>query len=199
MKHIEIQKRDSRKIQFVLDHTRRDSATYILIPALSEYGIMPLFNGNIYCVQQIWTRIQINGGADINNWIRITDKAVIEEMSIQWQVLHFTQANNTPFMSDFWVSELKKEHVIESIINGSYEPPSELPWEAQEVLRHMKRSPKIVEEVQAHSTFEEFRTFYKLATEATSSSPSGRHYGHFKALLQSDKRFLKATQQTRLA
>ena len=192
MKHIEIQKRDSRKIQYVLDNNRRDSTTYILIPAINEYNIMPDFNGNIYCVQQIWNRIQIKGGTDINSWIRVTDKVTIEEMLIQWQVLHFTQANNTPFTSEFWVNELKKDNVSKSIIQGTYEPPKDLPWEAQEVLKHMKRSPKIVEEIQAHSTFEEFRTFYKLATESTSSSPSGRHYGHYKTMLQSEKRFLHA-------
>ena len=192
LKHIEVQKRDSRKIQYVLDNNKRDSATYILIPALSEYSNMATFNENIYCVQQMWNKIQIKGGADINNWIRITDKAVIEEILIQWQVLHFTQANDTPFTSEFWVEELQKDHVSESIINGTYKPPEDLPWEAQEVLCHMKRSQKIKEEVQAYSTFEEFRTFYKLATEATSSSPSGRHYGHFKALLESEKRFLQA-------
>lgn len=43
--------------------------------------------------------------------------------------------------------------------NGSYEPPVDLPWEAREIIAHLKRSPKIAKEVQAHSTFEEFCTF----------------------------------------
>ena len=192
LKNIETQQRDSRKINYVLDNDRRDSATYILIPALEEYENINHFNGNIYCVQQMWNRIQIQGGADIDKWVRITDKAVIEEILIQWQVLHFTQANNTPFTTTFWTEELKKKHISESIINGTYEPPQELPWEAQEILCHMKRSSDIKEEIQAHSTFDEFRSFYRVATEATSSSPSGRHYGHFKAILQHEKRFLQA-------
>ena len=189
LSHIEQQKQDSRKIQFVLEDNMRDSATYILIPTLDEYNVTPNFDGNIYSVTNIWNRVQVRGGADIDKWVRVTDKSQIEEMLRQ--VLHFTQANQTPFTSDFWVEELAKDKVSDAILAGTYSPPDDLPWEACEELHHMQRSPLIKEELCIDSTFEEFCTFYRLAPEKTSSSPSGRHYGHFKALLQTEKRFMR--------
>ena len=192
LKNIEQQKNDSVHINFSINDASRGSASYILIPSEKEYTNMPEFDGNIYSVQNIWDRIQPRGGEDIASWIRVTDKNQMEDMLIQWQILHYTQANNTPFSNEFWTNELEKDKVSDRIIEGNFDPPADLPWEAKEILAHMKRSPQIEKEIDHHTTFEDFKKFYRLATESTSSSPSGRHYGHFKALLHMDTRFLEA-------
>ena len=192
LKNIKQQKSDSVKINFTINEISRGAATYILIPHLSEYEDMENFDGNIYSVKNIWDRIQIKGGEDINQWIKITHKTMLEDMLIQWQILHYTQANNTPFSDEFWTDELAKDEDSDRIISGEFEPPENLPWEAREILLQMKRSPKTVKEIDMTTTFEEFCSFYRLAKESTSSSPSGRHYGHYKALLQSEKRYMNA-------
>lgn len=56
----------------------------------------------------------------------------------------------------------------------------------------MKRSPLIQKEIEHYTEFKDFQKFFRLAKESTSSSPSGRHYGHYKALLLMDKRYLEA-------
>ena len=192
LKNIEQQKNDSVIINFTINEISRGAATYILIPHLNEYAIMDGFDGNIYSVKNIWDRIQIKVGEDIEQWIRITEKNVLEDMLIKWQILHYTQANNTPFSGQFWTDELAKDEVSDMIISGDYKPPDNLPWGAQEILLQMKKSTKIEKEIGLSTTFEEFCKFYRLAKESTSSSPSDRHYGHYKALLQTEKRCLSA-------
>ena len=192
LKNIEQQKQDSIKIQFTINDISRGSATYILIPHRDAYNNVEGFDGNIYSVKNIWDRIQTYGGADIDHWIRVTDKTMLEDMLLQWQIFHYTQANNTPFSDEFWTTELAKEEVSTKIVKGEYEPPDDLPWEAKEILLQMKRSPLIKKEIGTDTSFEDFCKFYRLATESTSSSPSGRHYGHFKSLLQTEKRYMQA-------
>lgn len=87
---------------------------------------------------------------------------------------------------------MEKDKVSTKIINGTYTPPDDLPWEAQEILLYMRRSPKIDKEICNDTSFDDFKKNYRLATESTSSSPSGHHYGHFKALLQTDRKYLES-------
>ena len=89
LSNIEQQKQDSIKINCTINEVSRDSATYILIPHHCEYASTPDFNGNIYSVQNIWNRIQICGGEEIQYWIRVTDKKLLEDMLIRWQVLNY--------------------------------------------------------------------------------------------------------------
>jgi len=46
-------------------------------------------------------------------------------------------------------------------------------------------------EIEFSTTFEEFKYFIKSAKERTGTSPSGRHYGHYKALLKSGETYLE--------
>ena len=191
LKNIEVQIKDSVKIQFTLKDTHQDSSTYLLIPATKEYEIFENFDGNILSVSNIWRRILIRNGDDIKDWVRVTDKNLIEDMLLQWQVHHFEQANGTPFTDSFWTKELGKQEVSDAIIAGTYEPPRDLPWEAEAILKSMKRSQKIKKEIDESTTLEQFSNFFKNSKESTSSSPSGRHYGHFKAILQMDTSYIE--------
>ena len=118
LSNIEQQKQDSVKINCTINDLNRDSATYILIPHPTEYESTLNFDGNSFSVQNIWDRIQVCGGADIEQWIRVTDKNILQDMLIQWQVLNYTQANNTPFSNQYWTDELSKPEVSKQIIDG---------------------------------------------------------------------------------
>lgn len=97
LKNIEQQKQDSVKINCTISDYSRGVATYILIPQQCEYSHFDNFDGNIFSEDNIWRRIQEKGGEDVDHWVRVTDKTTLENMLIQWQVLHYTQTNNTLF------------------------------------------------------------------------------------------------------
>ena len=81
---------------------------------------------------------------------------MMEDILIQWQVLHYTQANNTPFSDEYWTNELEKPEVSKKIIEGTFIPPEDLPWEAKEILSHLRRSQLIEKEIGVETTIEEF-------------------------------------------
>ena len=111
-------------------------------------------------------------------------------MLVQWQRSHFTQANDTPFASEFWRNKLQNEEIQEVILNGNFPMMQELPLEANEVIQEMKRNDE-VHIIPDHTTIEDFRSFIKGIKETKSSSPSGRHYGPYKVLFNQDERYLK--------
>ena len=49
-------------------------------------------------------------------------------------------------------------------------------------LKHLQRPSRIVNEFPFRYDLEDFKTFIKNAKEKTSSSPSRRHYGHWKSI-----------------
>ena len=51
--------------------------------------------------------------------------------------------------------------------------------------------PPDLQEIEFKTTFEEFLDFIKNAKEATSTSPPGRNYSHYKSLIQGDHRYLR--------
>ena len=55
----------------------------------------------------------------------------------------------------------------------------------------MKRPKCIKKDIQTLTTYSDFRQFIKVTKKKTSSSPSGRHYGHYKALLEGKSTFLQ--------
>ena len=59
--------------------------------------------------------------------------------------------------------------------------PSQDPLPAvQLMLKHLQRLPQ-VQDVDIQFTLEDFIQMFKKTKERTASSPSGRHYGHYKA------------------
>jgi len=60
---------------------------------------------------------------------------------------HFTQANDTPFLTSLLVEELGllncNDKHFEAIANGQYEPPVGTAQGAQLLLQHLKRPPEV--------------------------------------------------------
>ena len=96
LKHIEEQRRLHWKIRYVTKSNNRDGVTSFLVPSSDEYDD-PDDKKNYLDVQVMWRRIDPCGGRDITRWERIIDKETIEPMLLEWQRMHFLQANNTPF------------------------------------------------------------------------------------------------------
>ena len=109
---------------------------------------------------------------------------------LRWQHLHFLQANETPLPSSEWKRQFDDQEFHNEILHGTYQPPAHLHETTCDVLLHLQRSPD-TPEIEFSTTYEEFIEFIKKAKEKTSTSPSGRHYGHYKDLLQADPKFLQ--------
>ena len=114
----------------------------------------------------------------------------VQSMLLQWQRNHFTQANDTPFASEYWRQRLQDEDVQTAILSGSFPTMSDLPVEANDIFQKMKKDER-VQIIPDHTTIHDFRAFLTKVKETKSSSPSGRHYGHYKVLLGQDEKYLK--------
>ena len=187
--HHENESRSNRKIKYVVKPNYRAGVNSILIPARSEYESVgePLDNTN---VDRMWERITPKNGKDVEAWDRVTDKTEIERILLRWQQLHFLQANETPLTDAEWLEQFEDPTFQEEVVHGTYHPPSYLHPTTRDILLHFKREPQ-VQEIDFSTTFDDFKNFVKKSKEKTGTSPSGRHYGHYKALLQGGVEYLE--------
>ena len=185
--NIEQMRRTHLKCNYVLKPTFRDGVQSILIPSACEYD-----DDNIdhKSVENMWKIIVPKNGKNIKSWDRITDRETVESMLLEWQQLHFLQANETPLATPEWKTRLDDPDFHNAVMNGKYIPPDNLPDEAKDVFKHMQRQPNI-EDLHFSSTYEDFKSFIKNSKEKTSVSPSGRSYSHYKALMKGDKKYLQ--------
>ena len=172
------------RIQNVLKKKFGSSVLKILIPSESEYPP----GTNIFDVETIWSRVHVNDGKDISDWREITNRHMIEKLLLQWQQRHFQQALETPLAAPNWNDLLSKREIQEKILNGTFDAPEELPYECSLLLHFMQQT--VPSQIDHRLSFEEFTTYIRNADEKTSCSPSGRHYGHYKALLITNKQLL---------
>ena len=75
------------------DH--RAGVNSILIPARSEYDTTDTSFDHTD-IRSMWDRITPTNGKDIKEWQRITEKSAMEKILLDWQQMHFLQANETP-------------------------------------------------------------------------------------------------------
>jgi hypothetical protein len=126
---------------------------------------------------------------DINNpqhYTRITDPQQIRQLLLTRNITHFGQANDSPFcqapLLDFFGYEGINENTIRLILEG--EIPIELlnqPPHVQLLLEHLTDLKKLPT-INSGITFEEFVKGMIKWKERTTTSPSGRHLGHYKVL-----------------
>ena len=181
----EKQRVDALRMNKVLGKNYGESVTKILIPAAEEYE-GPI---DIYNVKNIWERVQKKDGKDIKVWTSVTDRSTVEQLLLQWQRVHFEQAKETPFSSQQWRHHLEEDSTQANILNGQYTKIYDIPDESLCLLQCMQR--KTVKQIDSEMHFHEFLEYYRKVKETTSSSPSGRHYGHYKALLEGDLSILE--------
>ena len=189
IQHMEARSKSYKKIQFSLGKRKGNPLYAVLVPSRSEYDDMDFEDGDLLNVHKIWDRIQVADGADIVNWTKIEDRATIVKLMLDWQQKHFQQAAETPLTTDEWEELLENRDVEEDILNETFEPKEGLPDECKLLLQYMRR--RIPDCVTYDISFNEYKDFYRKADESTSSSPSGRHYGHYKALLNGNDDVLR--------
>jgi hypothetical protein len=98
----------------------------------------------------------------------------------------YHQAHTTPFGSGLLAQQLGHRGntaAALALLNGTLPSvaPSLLP-ETQRILQTLARNHPTIPDSSV-ITAQDFQDSYKLAKEATSSSPSGRHIGHYKAVV----------------
>jgi hypothetical protein len=106
---------------------------------------------------------------------------------------HFAQAKETPFVNGVFGKEMnpfEQNNFSESVLDGSVDLSK---FDVNEAIKACVREmsfPKAEDgsnPVEATITVDEFCSGFKTISEKLSSSPSGRHYGHYKAVLKDPK------------
>lgn len=183
LKHIEKQKSESKILSSILKPFKEGGLTYILVPGKGEY---PVDLQHLYMdPDTIWARIERDQGKDIDEWVPITLKEDMERLLISFQKLHFQQAQNTPLATPEWIDRLKHsstQDILSALNNDdTLTPPTKALVE--EILQKPEEEPTFDVE------FNDFKKFIEGKDERTSASPSGRHYGHYKSIINHDMLF----------
>jgi hypothetical protein len=170
----ERKKRQYQKISRTLENTNKNTGglSRINIPASDITEPYPLGPD-----PKTWT----------GPWRSISDPALIAQHICAANQLQYNQAENTPFGSRYLAQLFGLDASspnVESLLLGSlrYDPNqiylSETKDIIQELARPLSMQPKTIVAIISP---DQFIATYKVVKEATASSPSGRHVGHYKA------------------
>ena len=192
LRHCEKSRINSGKIRFATKGPRSAGISYILIPDKNSYSDTdradPTFDHEH--IDWIWSRTQKFNGKDISNWQRIDNIDQVTSLVTQVLIKHFSQSSETPLATIYWKNRLSDPDFQQSLLDGTFIMDDTLPSETNELLQSFSRKPN-VKEIPLLPTWTDFTKFILSSKESTSSSPSGRHYGHYKALLHSAPTVLK--------
>ena len=162
---VERQRDQSLLINKVLRKPHGGGPSSILIPAINEYQLPHNVSFDHFNIDQIWDRIELHNGEDINNWERVTDQRLVEDMLLRWQQKHFAQATETPFSDPYWKEQLQERQIQDALLDGTYPIPTDLPLEAQQLLQEIRKPSQAIGEVRSYTTFEDFSDYVKKIDE----------------------------------
>jgi hypothetical protein len=166
----------------ILRRLERAEATKACFGLLRKY-LKPSSSGGL-------TKVQVADGVDANGTEIFKDVSESEEMFqliLERNFKHFGQANGTPFteapLKD-WLGKYGETETGQAIINGDLRPTLDTGFpETQTVLDLLQPFDPPAEPVSPLVTSGDFKSFFAKWKENTSTSPSGKHLGHYKALL----------------
>jgi len=118
-------------------------------------------------------------------WVTITDPASIEYYLLLRNRLHFGQAQGTPFTITPLNQDINwgaNSQQSDKIQDGTYIPSHECSPLCQQVIRALQRKPNTFQMSTTILTPSEFKGKITRWRETTTTSPSGRHLGWYKAL-----------------
>jgi hypothetical protein len=185
-----------RKIRNTLRPVRGGTLAKVEIPrdlshALKEYSSQksPLHSPNQE-VTTILQRIVRQKRTAPEEWVTIIDRQTLETSILLFCQQHFQQAASTPFGSGHLADILEGSGLTaagEAMLQGEWQPNSASTRtpELRAFIRRLaipdqlRDTPPIDLEV----SVDEYRSALKKWNERTSTSPSGRHLGFYKALL----------------
>jgi hypothetical protein len=118
-------------------------------------------------------------------YIAITDGPTIERLILHRNIRHFRQAKYTPLATPEVIRTIgfgADTTRVEQLLEGNNDPTDITynEW-SRYLLTSMKRHSK---ELEIEITTEKMMSKYRRWKERTSTSPSGRHLGHFHALFR---------------
>lgn len=143
-------------------------------------------------VGKMWEAIK-ESEKEPEEWERVTGQREVEEIMVPWCAEHFSQAGKTPFASGKWEEVLDifdENSEVRKILDGNYNEANNEPKWMKQWIMEMKRKQGVTGQVELRTTFGEFEKFVNGVVESKSSSPSGRHYGHYK-VAATNERFLR--------
>jgi hypothetical protein len=120
-------------------------------------------------------------------WRSITDPNLIAKHICAANQRQYNQAEATPFGSGYLASEFNLDassNATDLILEGDFHPNKDLIRlpETLDILNQLSSPLNLTpREISTSISPEEFVSAYKAIHESTSSSPSGRHVGHYKA------------------
>lgn len=179
--HIEKQKEDAKKIRNTLKSSVRTSLSYVLIPCKSEYPphLQPFYKDPLV----MWNRIEEDCGEDIKNWEAITERQELEQLLLEWQCLHFTQAQDTPLASATWEKIIMTSDTVDTLRENYKEEYESLEAPSKAFIEELFKEQPCDDQHFSDMKLEDFRQYILKKDESTSSSPSGRHLGHLKTIV----------------
>eukprot|EP00957_Ditylum_brightwellii_P191703 14594047-Ditylum_brightwellii.AAC.1 len=123
-------------------------------------------------------------------WKEIDDQDKVMSCQLLQNKLHLHQAFNTPLALGLLKDYIRKHSMgkgAREILDGNFDPNVEgnLPA-VNHCLRHYLRQLALLNSICVNLILDEYKQAMKIQYESTSSSPSGRHYGSYKAALTDD-------------
>ena len=132
--------------------------------------------------------------SDDGPWKMLSTKEEMEEAIIKQNVSHLEKAGETPFAHgekyESLLNEFERDDVFEELLTGTSDwthPVTEVEEWIKE-LKYQYDTETLKAEAKAvgnEMTYAEYRDHFRLKKEATESSKSGRHMGHYRAGLSS--------------
>ena len=166
----------------ILRRLERAEATKACFGLLRKY-LKPRSNGGL-------TKVQVPDGVDESGTETFKDVSESEEMFaliLERNYKHFGQANGTPFteapLKD-WLGNYGETETGQAILAGELRPALDQGFpETQTVLDLLQPFDPPAQPISSLVTSSDFKSFFAKWKENTSTSPSGKHLGHYKALL----------------
>ena len=133
-------------------------------------------------------RIGVGEGAE---YIELSEKEVVEMKIMENNTKRFRLTENTPPMQEPLLSDLGylgDTPEAEMIMDGTYVCPPGVDEYTQDFFQCLRRPEWIAPGSQIRTTFtkEDFQAYWKAVSEWISSSISGLHFGHYKAVIKND-------------
>jgi hypothetical protein len=129
------------------------------------------------------TVVEVSGSAD-GSWSRIDTKEQVESLLINRNVEKFSHASNTPFGYTALGDELGHRGdtlMADDIYNGTLEHRSLTDHDVRAIVKPLRNHPLLMKMISPVVTTEDCISCFGCVAEKTSSSPSGRHVGHYLA------------------
>jgi hypothetical protein len=124
-------------------------------------------------------------------WRSITDQSIIVKHICMANIRQYNQAYPTPFGSGVLaeaIGSMADTPLAKSILEGNLPSPPNFPLqETQKILENLAKPLLLVnKDIKSKITSDQFIATYKKVKECTSSSLSGHHVAHYKAVVNDE-------------